>query len=142
MASRRADLDGDIAMAEGRTPAAVAAYHRAELGGDGLPAGCTFCAPAFLGIAYDRGNMADSAIANLERYLSTPSPGRVSLDRWLMAPAHKRLGELYEARGDNARAVSHYTAFVNLWQRADPDMQPRVAEVRARMERLLRTLPR
>ena len=60
----------------------------------------------------------------------------------MMAPAHKRLGELYAARGDNAKAVSHYSAFVNLWQRADPDLQPKVAEVRARMERLAKTLPR
>jgi len=59
-----------------------------------------------------------------------------------MAPTHKRLGELYEAKGDNAKAVSHYSAFVNLWQRADPDLQPKVTEVRARMDRLAKTLPR
>ena len=140
--SRRMDIEGDIASAEGRTADAVAFYRRGEVAGDGLAAGCTFCAPAFIGMAYDRANMADSAIANLERYLATPSPGRAQLDRWLLAPAHKRLGELYEAKGDNAKAVSHYTAFVRLWERADPDMQPRVAEVRTRMERLLKTLPR
>ena len=140
--SDRAGLEGDIAMAEGRATAAAAAYRRADVGGDGLPEGCTFCVPAFIGLAYDRANMPDSAIVYLERYLNTPSPYRASLDRWLRAPAHKRLGELYEARGDNAKAVSHFTAFVRLWERADPDMQPRVAEVRARMERLLRTLPR
>ena len=66
----------------------------------------------------------------------------VPTDAWMLGPAHKRLGELYEARGDNARAVSHYTAFVNLWKRADPDLQPRVAEVRTRLERLRRALPR
>ena len=55
---------------------------------------------------------------------------------------HKRLGELYEARNDNARAVAHYTTFVNLWQRADPDLQAKVAEVRARRDRLQRTLAR
>jgi len=99
-------------MAEGRAADAAALYRRAEIGGDGLPEGCVFCAPAFTGIAYDRANMADSAIANLERYLAVVSPGRLSLDRWLLAPALKRLGELYEAKGDNARAVSHYTAFV------------------------------
>ena len=70
------------------------------------------------------------------------SPGRMSLDRWLLAPTFKRLGELYEAKGDNARAVSHYSAFVRLWEHADPDMQPKVAEVRARLERLSKTLPR
>jgi len=133
---------GDIAMAEGRAAEAAALYRRSEIGGDGLPQGCVFCAPGFTGVAYDRANMADSAIVYLERYLNVPSPGRVNLDRWLMAPAHKRLGELYEAKGDNARAVSHYTAFVNLWAHADADMQPKVAEARARMERLLKTLPR
>jgi tetratricopeptide (TPR) repeat protein/tRNA A-37 threonylcarbamoyl transferase component Bud32 len=139
---QRAALEGDIALAEGRAGAAAAAYRRADIAGDGLPQGCTFCTPAFIGLAYDRANMADSAIVYLERYLDTPAPGRVNLDRWLMAPAHKRLGELYEAKGDHAKAVSHYTAFVRLWERADPDMQPRVAEVRTRMERLLKTLPR
>jgi tetratricopeptide (TPR) repeat protein len=140
--SRRTVLEADVAMTEGRAADAVALYRRSEVAGDGLPAGCTFCAPAFIGMAYDRANMADSAIVYLERYLATPSPGRFQLDRWLRAPAHKRLGELYEAKGDNAKAVSHYTAFVRLWERADPDMQPKVAEVRARMERLLKTLPR
>ena len=140
--SRFIEAQGDIAMAEGRADAAVAAYRRAETAGDGLPQGCVFCAPAFIGVAYDRANMADSAIANLERFISIPSAGRAGLDRWLLAPTHKRLGELYEAKGDNARAVSHYTEFVRLWERADPDMQPKVAEVRVRLERLLKTLPR
>jgi len=140
--SRLIEVQGDIAMAEGRGQAAAAAYRRSETGGDGLPQGCTFCAPAYAGVAYDRANMPDSAIAYLERYIAVPSSGRIQLDRWLLAPAHKRLGELYEAKGDNARAVTHYTEFVRLWEHADPDMQPKVAEVRARLERLLKTLPR
>src|SRR5688572_12464984 len=140
--SRFIEAQGDIAMAEGRADAAVAAYRRAETAGDGLPEGCVFCTPAFIGVAYDRANMADSAIASLERFISIPSPGRIGLDRWLLGPTHKRLGELYEAKGDNARAVSHYTEFVRLWERADPDMQPKVAEVRGRLDRLMKTLPR
>jgi len=142
MQSRLVEVQGDIAMAEGRGEAAAAAYRRSEIAADGLPNGCVTCAPAYMGVAYDRANMADSAIANLERYIAVTSPGRLQLDRWLLAPAHKRLGELYEAKGDNARAVSHYTEFVRLWERADPDMQPKVAAVRARLERLLKTLPR
>ena len=59
----------------------------------------------------------------------------------MLGPAHKRLGELYEAKGNDAKAVAHYAAFVWLWERADPDLQPKVAEVRARLERLRRTLP-
>ena len=33
-------------------------------------------------------------------------------------------------------------ASLRRYERADPDLQPKVAEVRARMERLLKTLPR
>ena len=140
--SRRLEIEADIALAERRSEDAIRGYRKSDVASDGLPHGCAFCMPLFLGLSYDQANNADSAIANLERYLATPSGGRISLDQWLMAPTHKRLGELYEAKGDNAKAVSHYTAFVRLWEHADPDMQPKVAEVRARMERLLKTLPR
>ena len=59
---------------------------------------------------------------------------------WLPA-IHKRLGELYEARnapGDRQRAVAHYARFVSLWDRADPELQPKVREVRQRLARLER----
>ena len=59
----------------------------------------------------------------------------------MMAPAHKRLGELYEAKGDARRAAEHYSAFVELWKRADPDLQPKVAQVRTRLAALRRALP-
>jgi hypothetical protein len=49
---------------------------------------------------------------------------------------HKRAGELYEARNDRDNALSHYLKFVDLWKNADPELQPRVAEVRARIARL------
>ena len=134
--------EGEIALAERRTRDAIRLFRQSDVAGDGLPTPCSYCLPALLGRAYDQANMADSTIANLERYLTIPSPGRVEVDAWMLAPAHKRLGELYEARNDNTRAVSHYTAFVNLWKRADPDLQGKVAEVRTRLDRLQRTLPR
>ena len=134
--------DAEIALAERRTQDAIRLFRLGDVEGDGLPVNCPFCLSPALGRAYDQANMADSAIANLERYVATPSSTRVYTDAWMMAPAHKRLGELYEGRGDNVRALSHYTAFVNLWKRADPDLQPKVAAVRARIERLQRTVPR
>ena len=140
--SARTAVDGEIALAEGRAQDAVRAFRASDKEGDGLPISCAHCLPAALGLAYDRADMADSAIVNLERYLATPSAGRIFMDAWMMAPSHKRLGELYEAKGDATKAVSHYTSFVNLWQRADPDLQPKVAEVRSRLQRLQRTLPR
>jgi tRNA A-37 threonylcarbamoyl transferase component Bud32/tetratricopeptide (TPR) repeat protein len=137
----RAEVEGEIALAERRTADAVRLLRQSDLEADGLPQSCNFCLDAFLGRAYDQANEADSTIATLERYLNTYNPFRVGLDQWLMAPAHKRLGELYEARGDARRAAAHYAAFVELWKRADPDLQPKVAEVRARLQRLRRTLP-
>ena len=139
---QRLFVEGQIALAEHREQDAIRLFRQADVDSDGLPSGCTSCLSAFLGIAYDKANMVDSTIANLERFLATPSATRVYLDSWVMAPAHKRLGELYEARGDNVRALSHYTTFVNLWQRADPDLQPKVADVRARVERVRRTIAR
>ena len=129
-------------MAEGRTQEAIRVFRQSDVESDGLPINCPYCLPAALGIAYDKANMVDSTIANLERYLATPNAARVFVDGWMLAPAHKRLGELYERRGDNVRALSHYTTFINLWRRADPEFQPKVAEVRARVERLQRTIPR
>jgi tetratricopeptide (TPR) repeat protein len=139
--SRRVEIEGEIALAERRTQDAIQSFRRSDVAGDGLPQQCPFCLPALLGRAYDQGNNADSTIANLERYITSPGASRINIDQWFLAAAYKRLGELYEARGDVARAVTSYAAFVNLWQRADPDLQPKVAEVRARVERLRRTLP-
>ena len=42
-----------------------------------------------------------------------------------------RLGEIYEARGDRARAAERYGQFVELWKGADPELQPRVTEAQA-----------
>ena len=52
------------------------------------------------------------------------------------ARVHRRLGELYEARGATRQAMEHYGRFVELWDHADPSLQPQVAEVRSRLGRL------
>ena len=46
------------------------------------------------------------------------------------------LGELYEAKGERQKALSHYSRFVELWKNADAEFQPRVAEVKRRIARL------
>jgi tetratricopeptide (TPR) repeat protein len=138
---QRTEAEGQIALAERRTAEAIRLFRKSDVEADGLPQGCSYCLYVLLGLAYDQANQADSTIANLERYLSTPNPFRVTMDQWMMAPAHKRLGELYEAKGDAKRAAEHYSAFVELWKRADPDLQPKVAQVRMRLAALRRTLP-
>ena len=57
-------------------------------------------------------------------------------DLGAFAASHNRLGELYDDRGDRARATSHYSTFVQLWNDADPELQPAVAAVRRRLGEL------
>ncbi|MBA2685619.1 MAG: tetratricopeptide repeat protein [Gemmatimonadaceae bacterium] len=127
---------GEIALAERRPLDAVAEFRA----GDQLPdgsTGCMPCLPAALGRAFDQANMPDSAIAMYERYLATPAVlSYYLLDAQMLAGIHKRLGEMYEARGDRDRAVSHYLQFVTLWKDADPELQPKVAQVKQRLAHL------
>jgi tetratricopeptide (TPR) repeat protein len=138
---QRGYTEGAILLAEHRTDDAIRTFRKMDVDTDGLPIGCAFCLSFALGRAYDAANQPDSTIANLERYLATPARNRINADSWLLAPIHKRLGELYEARGDAKRAAEHYATFVELWKRADPDLQPKVAEGRTRLERVRRLLP-
>ncbi|HUX33558.1 MAG TPA: hypothetical protein VMV51_06765, partial [Gemmatimonadaceae bacterium] len=53
-----------------------------------------------------------------------------------LAFVYKSLGELYEAQGNPGEAANYYSKFVNLWQHADPDLQPQVADVKKRLAHL------
>ena len=138
---QRLYTEGAVLLAEHRPQDAIRTFRRMDVDTDGLPIGCSFCLPFALGRAYDEANQPDSTIANLERYLADPSRNRILIDLWMLGPIHKRLGELYEAKGDTKRAAEQYATFVELWKRADPDLQPTVSEVRTRLARLRRTLP-
>jgi hypothetical protein len=89
-----------------------------------------------IGTTWDRAGNADSAIVYIERSLTTPYLGRLGLDASQRAMAHRRLGELYESKNDAANAARHYREFVRLWERADAQLQPKVAEIRRRLARL------
>jgi DNA-binding SARP family transcriptional activator len=125
-----------IALTEGRTSEALVEIRR----GDNLPDGpvndCVICLYARLGDAFDRGEMADSAIAMYEAYVATPNASHVvhqRQDRFQLARIFERLGELHQKRGDRQRAIDFYQRFVDLWKDADPELQPRVREARRRL---------
>jgi eukaryotic-like serine/threonine-protein kinase len=122
---------GWLALAEGRPKDAVAAFVRARHAPD-----CADCSAAEEGLAYDRANQPDSAIAAYERAVGPGTGWKVLADQWGLALSFKRLGELYEGRGDKAKALDNYTRFVTLWKDADPVLQPTVREVRGRMAKL------
>jgi tetratricopeptide (TPR) repeat protein len=122
---------GWLALAENRPGDAVAAFVR----GRTAPT-CPDCGAWQEGVAFERANQPDSAVAAYQRAVG-PGTGWKSLaDPWGLAPSLKRLGELYEERGDKARALDYYTRFVTLWKDADPVLQPTVREVRGRMAKL------
>jgi tetratricopeptide (TPR) repeat protein len=46
------------------------------------------------------------------------------------------LAEIYEATMQPEKAIEHYNHFINLWKYSDPELQPKVEEAKARIERL------
>ena len=130
---------GQVALAEGRVADAVREF---EAFASANARGCKPCGLAALAQAYDRGGRSDSAIAVYERYITTPAIDRLG---WILSPgsdgtqlalAHRRLGELYEQRGDRERARDHYARFVELWRECDPELRPAVIEVKKRLRQL------
>ena len=97
---------------------------------------CSVCALPDLARAYDLAGLPDSAIATYQRYLGTPWSDWMSADGEFHVPAWRRLGELYDARGDSALAIAAYSKVATLWSDADADLQPEVAAARRRAEAL------
>jgi tetratricopeptide (TPR) repeat protein len=87
--------------------------------------------------AFDLTNQPDSAIAEFERYVNAPDVLLVSRRDYL-AGSFKRLGELYAAKGNTAKAIENYQQFIDLWKDADPELQPAVRAARAKIEELKR----
>jgi tetratricopeptide (TPR) repeat protein len=122
---------GAIAVARNRLDEAIP-FFRAYYDSSG----CIVCGLFEMAEVYDRLGQTDSALAILRRYVDTPGIGRVEDDPMNLAPTLKRLGELYEARGDRANALIYYGKFVDLWRDADPELQPAVRDVKSRIARL------
>jgi len=124
--------EGDLLLARGRIADAIGRYQAGYDEGGGLANEGLF----EIATAYEQAHSPDSALTYYERFVSTPSLFRVYGDKLTLAPAYKRLGELYEARGDRAKARDYYGRFVDLWKDADPELQPVVRDVRAGLARL------
>ena len=130
-ASSRHGMLSAIALAEHRY---LDAAHEAEAADVGP---CTTCEAPMIALGYDLAEKPDSAIAWYSKYVNSKSIlNRFGNDGFFLAGSYKRLGELYEAKGDRVHAVRYYTKFVELWKDADPDLQPKVAEVKRKLARL------
>jgi tetratricopeptide (TPR) repeat protein len=130
------NLQGEIALADGKYIEALKAFRAAQVLPNGAPAFCQACGDYNVGRVYDRMGQSDSALAHFKAYLAEPSTRRDIIDWAALAGVQKRLGELYDSKGDTANAVKHYGAFTDLWKNADPDLQPVVTTVKKRMGEL------
>ncbi|MGH7518793.1 MAG: protein kinase domain-containing protein [Gemmatimonadales bacterium] len=129
----RGRVYGRVAEAEGRLTEAAAAYGDlyAQFGM------CGSCGLSELARVQDRLGQADSARVLYERMVTTPTIiGHFVASPSALAASYKRLGELYESKGDRTKAADYYGKFVDLWKDADPELQPGVKEVRTRLARL------
>jgi tetratricopeptide (TPR) repeat protein len=127
---------GEIALAERKYDEALKRFRAADVGEDGALQGCEECAYFNYARVFDGAGQKDSALTYYERYLGV-SPGQRSQDWLSLAQTERRLGELYEERKDRPSAITHYSAFVDLWKNADPELQPLVATVRSRLSDLV-----
>jgi serine/threonine protein kinase/tetratricopeptide (TPR) repeat protein len=126
---------GDATLARNQPDRAIEHYRRGS-----TRASCAPCNLPRLARAWDRMARPDSAIAIYERYLTLPGTGRAATDAFELARAYLRLGELYESAGSATRAIERYGNLLELWENADPVLQPLVRDVRARIDRLQRTI--
>ena len=124
---------GALAEADHRDTEALAAW-RTGYQRTGM---CGVCGLFEIAGSMERLGQPDSALMAYERLVTRPSvQSAVQYENFALAPSYKRLGELYEAKGDRKKAADYYGRFVDLYQRADPELQPAVREVRARLGRL------
>ena len=122
-----------IAFAEGRIPEAIREY-RAWYD----ESGCAVCGLFLPGRAYERAGQRDSALAVYERAVITPGYTRAFEEEATLGPTYRRLGELYEERGQLDKARDYYGRFLDLWKDADPELQPLVRDVKQRLVILTR----
>ncbi len=127
---------GFIALAEKRPLDAVREFRASDSLPDGPANDCAACTAVPIGMAFEQANMPDSAIAEFQRYLTTPYADPISSHADNLALVYRSLGQLYEAKGDAGNAATYYTKFVDLWKNADPDLQPQVADVKQRFAHL------
>jgi eukaryotic-like serine/threonine-protein kinase len=127
---------GEIALAEQHGVEAASEFRKADQLPDGPVSPSTRPLEFSLARAFDVANQPDSSIAHYERFLSAPSAYKLWDDSQWLAGAYNRLGELYEAKGDKSRAESYLMKFVDLWSKADPELQPKVQQAKQRLARL------
>ena len=131
---------GEVAFAENRSADAINAFRLSAHPDSGaVEPVATGRNVVRLARAFDRAGMSDSALTYFESFAERREAFSYRYAPLLLPLSLRRLGELYEAKGDIPRALTYYQEFVKLWRDADPALQPHVAEITERVARLLAT---
>jgi serine/threonine protein kinase/tetratricopeptide (TPR) repeat protein len=75
----------------------------------------------------------DRAVAFYEKKITADPKSREQ--RLIHPKYHYLLGELYEEKGENAKAIEQYERFLDLWKDADPDL-PELGDAKQRLSSL------
>jgi tetratricopeptide (TPR) repeat protein len=97
---------------------------------------CNNCLDDWVGRRWEVSNQPDWAAAAYARFLDVPDASRADYDASERPVLLRRLGELNEQLGRREEALKRYSQLVNLWQHADADLEPQVADVKQRMVKL------
>ncbi|HEX6942372.1 MAG TPA: tetratricopeptide repeat protein, partial [Gemmatimonadaceae bacterium] len=126
IAAAEGDLDRAVSafLAWNKSPpaAAMTIYNR------GLPEAAAIMA---------RRGQSDSAIVLFERALATSSAfgGQIYEPGWY-TQALVMLGDLYEARGDRAKAAEYYRRYIDIFRNPDPQIARQVEAVRQKLAKV------
>jgi tetratricopeptide (TPR) repeat protein len=89
------------------------------------------------GLIYERAERPDSAIAAYQRSLEPGGVDAMFFDLLARPFLLQRLAELHDDLGNAEQAAEYYARFVELWEDADPELQPRVEAARRRLAALV-----
>lgn len=127
---------GEVALASGRPAEALRAFRQASAADSGGLEMPNLLLQEQVARAFEAAGQRDSAVATLRLLLRPNDPQGAPVAGRIWPHALRRLGALEEALGRPAEARQAYEQFVALWRNADPELQPQVAEIRARLAAL------
>jgi tetratricopeptide (TPR) repeat protein len=124
--------EAELARQAGDVERAIELYDSMEHGV------CHECGLFWKGLLLEDVDDRAGAIAAWEDYLSQGWAIRHILDPFALGSVYESLGQMYDAEDDPEQAAIYYAQFVELWQDADPELQPRVRAAQDRLETIVR----
>jgi len=121
-----------VALARGEPDRAIELIHAARAR---VPK-CVLCGLLELGEAFEAASMPDSAAVAYQDYLDAPALFRARSDGMRLHRAVLGLARAHDLLGDPATALAYYQRQLDLWNQADPGLQPRLLFLASRIVEL------